>query len=137
QGAWSRMTLSQIGSAPSESASQDEKVLTAAIIGAGVAGIATAVKLAQAGIDDFVVFEQAPEPGGTWHHNTYPGCEVDIASALYSFSFMPYDWSRSHASGGELQRYLADTIDHFAINDRFRFGNRVEEVEWDDKRSFY
>jgi cation diffusion facilitator CzcD-associated flavoprotein CzcO len=108
-----------------------------AIVGAGFGGIATAVQLARRGIEDFVVFEQSDAPGGVWLDNTYPGCEVDINSLIYSFSFMPYDWARTHAPREELQRYAEDTIDRFGIRDRFRFGVAVVSVEWEDSSSAY
>ena len=57
-------------------------------LGAGISGVCMAVMLERAGFD-FTVFEQAEGPGGTWWDNTYPGCEVDGRSVLYSFSFMP------------------------------------------------
>ncbi len=60
-----------------------------AIVGAGLGGIAAAVKLKRAGIDSFTVFEKADGPGGVWWQNTYPGCEVDVPSHAYSYSFMP------------------------------------------------
>lgn len=110
---------------------------TVAIIGAGFGGIATAVNLTRSGVDDFVVFEQAHVPGGTWQANTYLRCEVDVYSLLYSFSFMPYDWTRTHAGRKELQQYAEDTIDHFGIRDRFRFSTKVSEVIWDDARADY
>jgi cation diffusion facilitator CzcD-associated flavoprotein CzcO len=74
---------------------------TIAVIGAGVAGIAAVVKLTRTGFTDVTVFERSPGPGGTWLHNDYPGCEVDIHSYLYSFSFMPWVWSRTHAKQPE------------------------------------
>jgi cation diffusion facilitator CzcD-associated flavoprotein CzcO len=106
-----------------------------AIIGAGLGGIATAVKLKRAGIEDFVVFEQSPAPGGVWWDNSYPGCEVDVPSQLYSFSFMPYDWSCTYAGAAELQRYVHDTIDRFGIRSHFRFSCRVDSVIWDEARA--
>ncbi|MDH3706823.1 MAG: NAD(P)-binding protein, partial [Acidimicrobiia bacterium] len=68
---------------------QDHQKLRIAIIGAGPGGICMAIKLLEAGHDDFVVLEKADEVGGTWHHNTYPGCACDVQSHLYSFSFAP------------------------------------------------
>ena len=49
------------------------RTLNVAIIGAGMSGICMAVKLQDAGIDDFVVYESADDVGGTWRDNTYPG----------------------------------------------------------------
>ena len=69
-----------------------------AVIGAGPGGIATGVRLRQAGIEDFVILERADGIGGTWHRNRYPGLACDIASHFYSFSFAPKpDWSRPFA----------------------------------------
>ena len=57
------------------------------IIGAGPGGICAGIRLKQAGYEDFVILEQAPRVGGTWWHNSYPGCACDVPSHLYSFSF--------------------------------------------------
>jgi len=69
--------------------------LPIAIIGAGFAGIGTAIQLRKAGIDSFTIFERAGEIGGTWRDNTYPGAACDVPSHVYSLSFEPKpDWSR-------------------------------------------
>ena len=81
------------------------------IVGAGFGGIAAGVKLKQAGIHTFTIYESSPGIGGTWWDNTYPGVEVDVGSHLYSFSFRAHDWSRSHAKQPELQQYLEATVD--------------------------
>ena len=57
------------------------------IIGAGFAGLGMAIRLRQAGVEDFVVWERDGDVGGTWWANTYPGCQCDVPSHLYSFSF--------------------------------------------------
>jgi cation diffusion facilitator CzcD-associated flavoprotein CzcO len=49
-----------------------------AIVGAGFAGIAMAIRLRQAGIESFTIYEQADGVGGTWRANTYPGAACDI-----------------------------------------------------------
>jgi cation diffusion facilitator CzcD-associated flavoprotein CzcO len=108
-----------------------------AVVGAGLGGIATAVKLKRAGIESFTVFERAGGPGGVWWQNTYPGCEVDIPSHAYSFSFMPYDWSGTHAKQPELQRYAEDVIDRFEVRGHFRFGVGVRSAVWDENRNLY
>jgi cation diffusion facilitator CzcD-associated flavoprotein CzcO len=59
------------------------------IIGAGMSGLCMAMKLQDAGIDSFVIYEQAGEVGGTWRDNTYPGLHCDIPSPFYSYSFFP------------------------------------------------
>jgi cation diffusion facilitator CzcD-associated flavoprotein CzcO len=108
-----------------------------AIVGAGLGGIAMAVKLKQAGFQDFTVFEQSAGPGGVWFDNTYPGCEVDTASISYSYSFIRYDWSKTHCSQPELRQYTEDVIDHFGVRPHFRFSTRVDEAVWDEDRRVY
>jgi cation diffusion facilitator CzcD-associated flavoprotein CzcO len=108
-----------------------------AVIGAGVSGIATAVKLKQAGYENFTVFERHSGPGGTWFANTYPGCAVDVPSHAYSFSFMPYDWKRTHADQSENLQYLRDTIMHFNLWEKFQFNTTVKQAIWDDQRCVY
>src|SRR5690242_17412047 len=67
-----------------------------AVVGAGFAGLGMAIKLREQGIEDFVVLERRDDVGGTWHDNTYPGCQCDVPSHLYSLSFAPNPgWSRT------------------------------------------
>ena len=71
-----------------------ERQFRVAIVGAGFGGLGMAIRLKQSGIDDFVVFERDEDVGGTWWANTYPGCQCDIPSHLYSYSFAPNaEWS--------------------------------------------
>ena len=55
-----------------------------AIIGSGFAGIGMAIKLKQAGRDDFIIWEKEPELGGTWFVNHYPGCACDVRTNTVS-----------------------------------------------------
>jgi cation diffusion facilitator CzcD-associated flavoprotein CzcO len=110
---------------------------TIAIIGAGLAGVACAVNLTRAGINTYTVFEKADEPGGVWWYNDYPGCEVDVNSQAYSYSFMPYIWPRTHATQAQVLQYIEHTIDHFSVRSRFRFGTAVSAVRWDDEIGAY
>jgi cation diffusion facilitator CzcD-associated flavoprotein CzcO len=57
------------------------------VVGAGFGGIAVAAELLRHGMDDVTLLEAAPELGGTWHHNRYPGAACDVPSHLYSYSF--------------------------------------------------
>ena len=69
-----------------------------AIIGAGPGGLCMGIRLKEAGFNDFVILERGQGVGGTWYHNRYPGCAVDLPSYLYSFSFeKKYDWTRPYA----------------------------------------
>lgn len=108
-----------------------------AIIGAGFSGIAAAVALRKKGIEDFVIFEQAPGLGGTWWHNRYPGAEVDLESHIYSFSFERHDWTRTHADWRELLGYLEGVAAKWDLPRRIRFDETVQDVSWSDAEHTY
>ncbi|HEX6592064.1 MAG TPA: FAD-dependent oxidoreductase, partial [Moraxellaceae bacterium] len=83
------------------------KVASVLIIGAGFAGLGSAIRLRQAGIDDIVILERGSEVGGTWRDNQYPGAACDIPSNLYSYSFAQNpDWSRSFSGAPEILGYI-------------------------------
>lgn len=108
-----------------------------AIIGSGFSGIAAAIALRKRGVEDFVIFEQAPALGGTWWHNRYPGAEVDLESHIYSFSFERYDWTRTHAGWAELQGYLNHVADKWDLRRRMKFDEKVTDVHWSDTEHTY
>ncbi|MCB9751493.1 MAG: NAD(P)/FAD-dependent oxidoreductase [Myxococcales bacterium] len=108
--------------------------LEVAIIGAGFAGLCVAVKLKQAGLHDFRVFESEDDVGGTWLVNTYPGCACDIPSHLYSYSFAPNpDWSRAFSPQPEIWAYLRRVANDFALYPYIRLGTRIERARYDDE----
>ena len=72
-----------------------------------MSGLCMAVKLQDAGIDTYTVFEKADEVGGTWRDNTYPGLTCDVPSRFYTYSFRPNpDWSRLMSPGPEIHSYF-------------------------------
>jgi cation diffusion facilitator CzcD-associated flavoprotein CzcO len=107
------------------------------VIGAGFGGIAAGVKLAQAGIHTFTIYESSPGVGGTWWDNTYPGAEVDVPSNLYRYSFRSSDWTRTHARQPELQSYLEETVDQFGLRPHLRLEVAVLSATWDDDRHIW
>ncbi|HKT00561.1 MAG TPA: FAD-dependent oxidoreductase [Rugosimonospora sp.] len=104
-----------------------------AIVGAGFGGLATAIRLAQRGYRDFLVFEQAGDVGGTWRDNTYPGCACDVPSNLYSFSFaLNPGWSNSYSGQPEIWAYLRACTQRFGLGPHLRLGHAVAEATWDE-----
>ncbi len=102
-----------------------------AIVGAGFGGLAAAVALRRAGIDDLVIIEAGDGVGGTWRRNTYPGAACDIQSHLYSFSFAPNkSWSRTYARQPEILAYLESVADEFDLRRHLVLGTRVRSVGW-------
>jgi cation diffusion facilitator CzcD-associated flavoprotein CzcO len=108
------------------------------ILGAGFGGLGTAIRLVQRGEHDFLIFERAADVGGTWWANTYPGCQCDIPSHLYSFSFAPNpNWTRTYPKQPELRDYLRATAEKFGLYDRIRFDTEVTGASWDEEASLW
>ena len=104
-----------------------------AVIGAGFAGIGVATTLMRAGYDDVVLLERASTVGGTWRDNTYPGCQCDVPSSLYSYSFAPKrDWTRAFGLQAEIWDYLEECADRFGVRPKVRFDTDVLGAQWDE-----
>lgn len=102
-----------------------------AIIGAGFGGLCAALKLDAAGFRNIVIYERAPEVGGTWQANTYPGAACDAPSHIYSYSFaQDVDWSRRFAPGPEIQAYLQRCVDQAGLGSRIRTNTEVAQAQW-------
>ncbi len=108
--------------------------LSALVIGTGFGGLAAAVALRGAGIDDITVVEKADRVGGVWRENTYPGAACDVPSSLYSFSFAPNpEWPRRYAQQPDILRYMEDTAQQLGLMDLIRFGTEVQGARWDER----
>jgi cation diffusion facilitator CzcD-associated flavoprotein CzcO len=104
-----------------------------AIVGAGFSGMGMAIKLLESGRDDFVILERSDEVGGTWQANTYPGCQCDVPSNLYSFSFAPNpNWSQTFPLQAEIWEYLRGIADRYGLRSHIRLGCELTGAEWDE-----
>lgn len=111
----------------------DKNIHDTLIVGAGFTGIGAAIKLRQAGVDDFVILERSSQVGGTWRDNTYPGAACDIPSLLYSFSFVPNpNWSRAYSPAGEICDHIDDMVETFDLRDRIRFRTELTALTFDE-----
>ena len=106
--------------------------LKVVVIGAGMSGLLTAIRLKQAGIG-FEVIEKNADVGGTWLENTYPGCRVDTPNHMYSYSFEPnHDWPQRYSTQGVLLGYFQRTADKHALRPHIRFETTVVETRFDE-----
>jgi 4-hydroxyacetophenone monooxygenase len=116
--------------APVQGAVDDMHVI---VIGAGISGICTAIKLSQLGIP-YTVLEKNDRIGGTWLENDYPGAGVDTPSHLYSYSFDPSpSWSRYYAKQPEILTYLQGVVRRHGIESDIRFGVEVIRATYDSE----
>ncbi|WP_084380229.1 flavin-containing monooxygenase [Pseudomonas mucidolens] len=105
-----------------------------AIIGSGFAGLCMAIKLKEAGLDDFFIAEQADSLGGTWRDNHYPGCACDVQSHVYSFSFAPNPhWTRQFAPQAEIRAYLEDCAERYELAPYLHYGMGLERAVFDEQ----
>jgi cation diffusion facilitator CzcD-associated flavoprotein CzcO len=106
-----------------------------AIIGAGMSGILSAIKLSEAGFTDYTLYEKGDQVGGTWRENTYPGLACDVPSHLYSYSFaLTPDWSHRFSPGSEIRAYFERVAAEHDVIQRVRFGDEVTRCAFTNGR---
>ncbi|WP_113699893.1 flavin-containing monooxygenase [Nonomuraea lactucae] len=96
------------------------------IIGAGVAGLATAKVLTQAG-HEVQVFDKAPDVGGVWSRTRrYPGLTTQSPKTQYALSDfpMPADYPE-WPTGEQVQAYLAAYAAEFGLEGGLRLDTEV------------
>ena len=105
------------------------------IIGAGMAGILTAIKLREAGYTNYAIYEKSDRVGGTWRENTYPGIACDVPSHLYTYSFEPNpDWTQTFATGPEIYAYFQRVADKYGVTAQVHFNETIPYCEFKDGR---
>lgn len=105
------------------------------IIGAGMSGMLMAMKLIEAGIDNFQIVDKASEIGGTWRENTYPGIGCDVAAHYYTYQGVPNpDWSTRLPQGAEIQQYLLRIVEQHDLRRRITFNKDVASADHDGQR---
>ena len=101
------------------------------IVGAGMSGIAAAVKLKEAGVP-FIIVEKGDDVGGVWRQNRYPACGVDTPSHLYSYTFAQGDWEHYFGKKPEIDGYFRDVAVNFGIFDDIQFNTEVVAARYDE-----
>lgn len=115
-------------------ARSEKRPLRAAVIGAGMAGILSAIKLRERGVE-VTVFEKGDRVGGTWRENTYPGLACDVAAHWYTYSFARNpEWDNLMAPGPKIRDYFEGVARDRGILPLIRFNEEVERLEYADGR---
>jgi cation diffusion facilitator CzcD-associated flavoprotein CzcO len=108
--------------------------LKVVIVGAGLGGIAAAIELTRRGFTDLTILERAPDLGGTWLYNGYPGAACDVPSHLYSYSFAKRrDWSRLCSPQSEILDYVHGVARDRGVDRLVVTGTEVSSCAWDDR----
>lgn len=126
--------------APTESdASAEQGHYDTVIIGAGFAGMAMLRRVRELGLST-IAFEHAPDVGGTWYWNAYPGARCDVESLLYNYSFDPelredykYTWPERYARQPVILEYARHVADRYDLRRDIRFERKVTQATWDEE----
>ena len=110
--------------------------LDVVVVGAGFAGLYALHKLRAQGLSVWVL-EAAPELGGTWYYNRYPGARCDVESVDYCYSFsdelqQEWNWTEKYATQAEILRYLNWVADKLGLRRDIAFDTRVVSAVFDE-----
>ena len=111
------------------------------VVGAGVAGIYQIKRLADLGVDALVL-DAAPDLGGTWYWNRYPGARFDSESYTYGYSFSrelleEWHWKERFSGQPENLRYLNYVADKFDLRKHMQFNCKVEAARFDEAHDLW
>jgi cyclohexanone monooxygenase len=113
--------------------------LDTVVVGAGFGGMYTLHRLRELGLST-VIFEQAPDVGGTWYWNAYPGARCDIESLSYNYSFDPAlkqeyqaKWPERYSRQPAILDYARHVADRYDLRRDIRFETRVTRATWDEQ----
>lgn len=116
--------------------SNNNEILDAIVIGAGVTGIYQTYLLEQAGLNVLGI-EAGKDVGGTWFWNRYPGCRLDTESYAYGYfalkGIIPeWEWSENFASQPEMLRYANYAADKMDVRKKYKFNTLVRAAEYQE-----
>ncbi|KAE8331899.1 hypothetical protein BDV39DRAFT_217841 [Aspergillus sergii] len=104
------------------------------IVGAGFSGIFLLYQLRKLGYK-CKIYETAPDLGGVWYWNTYPGARVDTESFVYQLSipeaWKDWDWKERFPGRDELQAYFHHLDKVLDIKKDVEFETRVTGAQFD------
>ncbi len=110
-----------------------QRDLEICIVGAGMSGLLMGIRLREAGIGNFRIYEKAESLGGTWRENTYPGLTCDVPSFFYSYSFAPnLDWSHRFSPGPEILAYFQRVAEQHELLPHIRFNQKITRAHYQD-----
>lgn len=113
----------------------------AVVIGAGITGMYQLYKLREQGFRVKGI-EAAPDVGGAWFWNRYPGCRVDSESHAYSYFWSPellekFNWTERFAGQPEVLKYLQTAAEVMDIRKDYIFNQRVRSARWDAENDYW
>jgi cyclohexanone monooxygenase len=105
------------------------------VVGGGLAGLMTGVRLRQQGVKDLRMIDKGGDFGGTWYWNRYPGAACDIESYIYlplleETGYVP---TEKYAKAAEIHAYLKELAKRYDLYSGALFQTSVTELRWNEK----
>ncbi|WP_448503483.1 flavin-containing monooxygenase [Mycolicibacterium thermoresistibile] len=106
------------------------------VVGAGFGGLYALHRFRSEALS-VRVFEAAPEVGGTWYFNRYPGARCDVESLDYCYSFseelqQEWTWTEKYATQAEILDYINWVADKLDLRSGITFNTRVLSAVLDE-----
>ncbi|KAI6758583.1 hypothetical protein HG530_010823 [Fusarium avenaceum] len=108
------------------------------ILGAGLSGLCSLYQLKKRFPDWRIkVLDAAPDVGGTWYWNSYPGCRFDSESLSYCFSFDKelldeWHWKEAFSPQPETHKYITHFAKKHNLYNSIQFNTTVKKASWND-----
>lgn len=106
------------------------------VVGAGFAGVQALHHFRSQGLC-VTLLESAPDVGGTWYWNRYPGARVDLESVEYSIDCeviqAAWVWSERYAGQAEVYSYLRFVADRLDLRRDMQFSKRLVAANFDER----
>ncbi|KAF9075557.1 cyclohexanone monooxygenase [Rhodocollybia butyracea] len=103
------------------------------IVGAGFAGLYQLYVLRPLGLH-VKIFETAPDIGGVWYWNSYPGARVDTPGESYQFSlpaiWKDWLWTEAYPSSSSMHSYFHHVDKILDLKKDIELNTRVKSAEW-------
>lgn len=114
----------------------NKDALDVLIVGAGFAGMYMLHKMRVCGFVALAV-DAAPEIGGTWYQNRYPGLRCDVESLEYSYTFSPdirneWNWSERYPPQPEILEYARFVADKLDLRRDIELNSRIVSAHWNE-----
>ncbi len=124
-------------STPEPGSSAAVKLPRVVIIGAGMSGMLAAIKLREAGNENFIICEKKADVGGVWRDNTYPGLKCDVPAHMFTYSFEPNPgYAKRFATGTEIGKYLKTVYEKHNLRSNVRFNTSIVEANFESGQWF-
>ncbi len=124
--------ISKSSEIPGDNADETLDVL---VVGAGFSGLYQLDRLRNLGFS-VKIYEAAPELGGVWYWNCYPGARCDTHGPLYQFSrddlWQDWDFDELYPSWDKIREYFRYVDRKLDLSRDIRYNTRVNGAEFDE-----